>query len=473
MRYPGSSRATTARRWIRPPARVSRGEAGRRRRRPAGGRPAGLRPARLRARRLALRPRARRRARERRGDGRPRAPAAHAGRALGDSRSAASGTRRSPTCEDALAEHADADGAHPATLIRLGRTDEAISAAEWAVAGSLLRRAVALPARQRLRAQELHAARRAYPAAFADAAGRKRLGAADGRLAAGRRDDARRPTPRIVPSNPGWADVRVRLASLDFEDGRFAVARDGCFAALAICPEYGRAHAVLAKALESQRFEVDVHRPAYEAPLRGGAACRACRGSSVRRQLEVAVAAAPEARGAVDRAVATRSSRCWWRAAPPSTSSRSTCGSRSARTSRRCATRASTTTRGLWDDVRGCGGYHTVTGIEDVERTIFDRYNTVLHELTHQVHGVMPADDAREIQEHYRRAKERDDETHDAYLSRYAGGSVYEYFAEGANALESRDARRLRPARRGARAAGAHGSGPPEAGRSATSRAPT
>ena len=31
----------------------------------------------------------------------------------------------------------------------------------------------------------------------------------------------------------------------------------------------------------------------------------------------------------------------------------------------------------LWDDVRGCGGYHTVTGIEDVERTIFDRYDTV------------------------------------------------------------------------------------------------
>ena len=91
----------------------------------------------------------------------------------------------------------------------------------------------------------------------------------------------------------------------------------------------------------------------------------------------------------------------------------------------------------LWDDVRGCGGYHTVTGVEDVERTIFDRYNTVLHELTHQVHGVLPADDAREIQEHYRLAKERDDRTHAAYLSRYAGGSVYEYYAEGANALES------------------------------------
>src|SRR5262245_52046895 len=91
----------------------------------------------------------------------------------------------------------------------------------------------------------------------------------------------------------------------------------------------------------------------------------------------------------------------------------------------------------LWDDVRGAGGYHTVTGIEDVERTIFDRYNTVLHELSHQVHAVLTADQSREIQELYRRAKERDDVTKDSFLSRYAGGSVYEYFAEGANALES------------------------------------
>jgi tetratricopeptide (TPR) repeat protein len=91
----------------------------------------------------------------------------------------------------------------------------------------------------------------------------------------------------------------------------------------------------------------------------------------------------------------------------------------------------------LWDDVRGCGGYHTVTGVEDVERTILARYNTVLHELTHQVHGVLPAGRQREIQELYRRTKERDDAAGQAFLSRYAGGSVWEYFAEGANALYS------------------------------------
>jgi len=50
---------------------------------------------------------------------------------------------------------------------------------------------------------------------------------------------------------------------------------------------------------------------------------------------------------------------------------------------------------------------------------------------------VLTTDQSREIQELYRKAKERDDVTRDSFLSRYAGGSVFEYFAEGANALES------------------------------------
>lgn len=91
----------------------------------------------------------------------------------------------------------------------------------------------------------------------------------------------------------------------------------------------------------------------------------------------------------------------------------------------------------LWDDVRGMGGHFTVTGIEDVERSIFDRYNTVLHELTHQVHGVLTADQARGIEALYQQAKARDARTRDGFLSRYAGGSVWEYFAEGANAEAS------------------------------------
>jgi len=342
------------------------------------------------------------------------------------------------TLMEALAADATAEGlmALTETLIRLGRTDEAISAAEWAVklapyhdgAHYMLGNGYARKNYTQLAA--------AYPAVFADAGGRAKLAAADAHLAAGRRDAARAAYAAVVKSNPGWVDARIRLASLDFEDGRFAEARDGCFAALATCSEYGRAHAVLAKALEAQRFAVDVHRPGYEA--RFAAAPNPSvpgiekfvanwKSLSPRHQKRVALSVAP-----------------WQRFIPvlveggasyyikPLYMLLSDCPNLETLRD----TRINYDSR-LWDDVRGCGGYHTVTGIEDVERTIFDRYNTVLHELTHQVHGVLPADDAREIQEHYRRAKERDDRTKDAYLSRYAGGSVWEYYAEGANALES------------------------------------
>ncbi len=342
------------------------------------------------------------------------------------------------TLRDALA----ADGSPGAlmvlteTLIRLGRTDEAISAAEWAVhldpyhdaAHYLLGNGYARKNYTQLVA--------AYPKAFADRAGRAALAKADALLAEGRRDAARAAYAAAVKKSPGWADARVRLASLDFEDGRFAEARDGCFAALAICPEYGRAHAVLAKALEAQRFVVDVHRAGYEERFAAMATPKVprieefvlnWRSLSPRHQKRVALSVAP------------------WQAFLPVLIAGGSTYHIKPMYMLLSETPDQETLRDqrinydsrLWDDVRGCGGYHTVTGIEDVERTIFDRYDTVLHELTHQVHAVLPADDMREIQEHYRQAKVRDDATKDAYLSRYAGGSVWEYFAEGANALYS------------------------------------
>ena len=338
----------------------------------------------------------------------------------------------------ALSAHASAEAMETLanTLIRLGRTDEAISAAEWGMrlnpyhdaSHYLLGNGYARKNYTQLVA--------AYPRAFSDRAGRKALVSADAALAAGKRQAARAAYESVRKAHPGWADVQVRLASLDFEDARFAESRDRCFAALAICPEYGRAHAVLAKALESQRFVVDVHRPDYErrfdqAPMpkvpgieRFVANWRAL---APRHQKRVALSVAP------------------WRAfVPVLVAGGATlyikplymllgeCPNLETLRDQRIEYDSR-----LWDDVRGCGGYHTVTGIEDVERTIFDRYNTVLHELTHQVHGVLPADDSRTIQEHYRLAKARDDSTHNGFMSRYAGGSVFEYFAEGANALLS------------------------------------
>lgn len=322
------------------------------------------------------------------------------------------------------------------TLIRLGRTDDAIAAAEWAVklapyndaAHYLLGNGYARKNYTQLTA--------AYPKAFADAAGRKAMARTDARLAAGARDEAHALLVALVKAHPGWADALVRLASLDFEDGRYADSRRGCVAALAVCPEYGRAHAVLAKALEAERFVIDVHRAGYEARFAAAPMPQVpgiekfvanWRSLSPRHQKRVALSVAP-----------------WKNYLPVLVGGGATyfikpvhlllseCPNLETLRDQRISYDSR-----LWDDVRGCGGYHTVTGIEDVERTIFDRYNTVLHELTHQVHAILPADDSRDIQEHYRRAKERDDTTHDSFLSRYAGGSVYEYFAEGANALDS------------------------------------
>jgi len=321
-------------------------------------------------------------------------------------------------------------------LIRLGRTNDAISASEWGVrlkpyhapAHYMLGNGYA-----RKNYTQLFAA---YPQAFADAEGARALVAADAGLAAGRRADARAGYARLIAAHPGWVDARVRLASLDFEEGRFAEARDGCFVALSTCPEYGRAHAVLAKALESQRFAVDVHRADYERRFATTAMPEVpgierfvvnWNALTPRHQKRVALSVAP-----------------WKEFVPVLVDGGATfyikplymllgeCPDIETLRDQRIDYDSR-----LWDDVRGCGGFHTVTGLEDVERTIFDRYNTVTHELTHQVHGVLPADDARAIQDLYRRAKERDDVTHEGFLSRYAAGSVWEYFAEGANSMVS------------------------------------
>ena len=322
------------------------------------------------------------------------------------------------------------------TLIRLGRTDEAISASEWAVRLNPYHEMGHYYLGNGYARKNYTQLASAYPGAFADAGGRGEIARADSLLAAGDRAGARAAYESLHAAHPGWADAGVRLASLDFEDGRFEQARDLCFAALAQCPEYGRAHATLAKSLESQRFAVDAHRPAYE---RRFAAAKMpvvpgiekfvanWRSLSPRHQKRVALSVAPWKQFIpvlVDGG-ATYYIKPLYMLLSETPNQETLRDQRINYDSR------------LWDDVRGAGGYHTVSGVEDVERTIFDKYNTVLHELTHQVHAILTADQGREIQDLYVRAKARDDSTKNGYLSRYAGGSVFEYFAEGANALKS------------------------------------
>lgn len=322
------------------------------------------------------------------------------------------------------------------TLIRLGRTDEAIAARELAVEMAPYDESAHYMLGNGYARKNYTQLYEAYPDRFADAAGRRAMAQADSLLQAGRADEARAAYEALSHSHPQWADVLVRRGSLDFSEGRYRDARRRFEESLVACPEYGRAHNGLAKALEAERLAVEIHRADYEETFAATAQPPVAgieefvsnwNSLSARHQKQVALAVAPwEAYLPV-----LVAGGLTYYIKPLYELLSETPGQRTLRD-----LRISYDSR-LWDDVRGCGGYHTVTGVEDVERSILGRYNTVLHELTHQVHSVLPTETDRRIQELYRETKERHEETGDAFLSRYAGGSVWEYFAEGANALAS------------------------------------
>lgn len=300
----------------------------------------------------------------------------------------------------AVEPSADAWIALGETLIRLGRTDEAVGAAE---------RAVALNPYHEFAHYQLG-------------------------------NGYTRKTYTQLAAAYGQAFVQamrlVRRASDAFEQGRFELARDLSFKALRLCPELGRAHAVLAKALEGQRMQIDVHRAEDE---RRFAATPMPQVPGIERYVSNWAQLSPRHKKRVALSVAP------WKAYVPvlvESGARHFIKPLYMRLSETPEAGAMKDKRidydsRLWDDVRGMGGYNTVTGIEDVERSIYARYNTVLHELSHQVHGIMTADAWRDIQALYNAAKSRDALNRQGFLSRYAGGSIWEYFAEGANAWET------------------------------------
>ncbi len=336
------------------------------------------------------------------------------------------------------------------TLGNLGRTGEAIDALTAAIQLDPLHELAHYYLGNGYARRNYTELTAAHPAAFpdstADPAAFAALMAADSLAARGLRSPAIDAYARLAAEKPERADLEVRLASLRFESGDFAGARAHAGRALAVCPDYGRAHAVLAKALEAERFAIDVHRPGYEARF-AAAESLAVPGMATfvtnwpaltpRHQKRAALSLGP-----------------WRNYIPLLAATHATCFvkplalrlSESPHLETLRDQRIGYDSR-LWDDVRGCGGYHMVTGIEDVERSIFDRYDTLLHELSHQVHAVLTPDQSREIEALYRQAKLRDEKAkaenpggapaRSGFLSRYAAGSVYEYFAEGANALGS------------------------------------
>jgi len=336
------------------------------------------------------------------------------------------------------AEPLDADNlvAVGEALIRVGRTDEAVTAFTWAVRVNPLHERAHYQLGNGYARLNYTQLGEAYPRAFVDVSTRFLLENADSAYRQGYVDLARGGYEGLRHSAPGLADVTVRLGSLAFVDRDLDRARGYFVEALGICPEYGRAHNGLAKVLEAERLRIDVHRAAYETefnhtpmpkfPIEMNHFVTNWGSLSPRHQKRVALSLAPWKNylPVLAASGATFYIKPLHEKLSQSPSQETLKDQRIGYDSR------------LWDDVRGCGGYHTVTSIEDVERTIYGGYDTVLHELTHQVHGILTANRNRAIQDLYAQAKGRDAVNGDAFLSRYAGGSVYEYFAEGANALE-------------------------------------
>ncbi|MBN1826554.1 MAG: tetratricopeptide repeat protein [Candidatus Eisenbacteria bacterium] len=321
-------------------------------------------------------------------------------------------------------------------LVRLGETGEAIALAEetllwnpWSEkAHYFLGNGYA-----RLNYTDLEASR---PEAFPDPAARASLDSIRAQLASGEKDRARGRLIAFRANHPELAEPEILLGSLFWEEGEpdSAIARFA--AALERCPEHGRAHNGFAKAMEWKRLRANPGRDAYERefaetpePEIPGIDSFVVNYESLspRHRKRVALSVAPWARFVP---VLAEAGATFY--VKPLYEKLSEAPRQAVLRDRRIEYDSR-----LWDDVRGCGGFHTVTGLEDVERNVFGKYNTVLHELTHQVHHVLTPEEKRRIEEAYRRAKEREAAGERVFVSRYQGSSVWEYFAEGMNSLAS------------------------------------
>lgn len=87
----------------------------------------------------------------------------------------------------------------------------------------------------------------------------------------------------------------------------------------------------------------------------------------------------------------------------------------------------------VWDDVRGIGGLSAATGIEALDEAAQHGFDTLVHEIAHQVHyyALKPVDQAR-IRKLFRDAKEQG-----LCLDYYAATNEAEYFGQGVEAFAS------------------------------------
>ncbi len=87
----------------------------------------------------------------------------------------------------------------------------------------------------------------------------------------------------------------------------------------------------------------------------------------------------------------------------------------------------------VWDDVRGMGGLRAATGVESLDEAREGGFQTLVHELAHQVHlYLFSAQERQEIRALFESAKR-----HGRTLDYYAAANEAEYFAQGVEAWAS------------------------------------
>lgn len=92
----------------------------------------------------------------------------------------------------------------------------------------------------------------------------------------------------------------------------------------------------------------------------------------------------------------------------------------------------------LYDDVRGVGGVHACTGVEDIGQSADGLFNTFAHEVAHQLHHYAFGDELQaRIEALYAAARERNAATRHGFLDYYAAHNSAEYFAQGIEAYVS------------------------------------
>jgi tetratricopeptide (TPR) repeat protein len=87
----------------------------------------------------------------------------------------------------------------------------------------------------------------------------------------------------------------------------------------------------------------------------------------------------------------------------------------------------------LWDDVKGVGGLHAVTGESAIRTALDGGFNILAHEFAHQVHiNALPETIKKEIEGLYQKALKSG-----RTLDYYAAANELEYFAQGVEAYVS------------------------------------